>query len=261
MKQSGQPALGFESFARGHTTCWVRPDARRWIESVLSTAPTLHAAAARLGGSHMSGRGPVYAVPTTSGVWVVRHFHRGGAIGPVLGDRYLARGVPRPFREASASQMVRGRGIPTPRVIAASVYRAGPFYRGDLVTELVPEAEELSEILFDPDRTGLAGTADRKEALRETGALVAKMARAGVRHPDLNAKNILLQWSGGRPTAYVLDLDRTTVGKARSSTSAIADSMLSRLLRSLRKFERSRGVRIPTSETDLLVDAARWAGE
>ncbi len=255
MKIAREPALGFETFKRGPAVCWVRPEARGWVQSVLSTAPTLHAAASRLGGAHWSGRGPVYAMPTTAGVWVVRHYLRGGAFGPLLGDRYLARGVPRPFREAVASQMVRGRGIPTPRVVAAAVYRGGLFYRCDLVTELIPEAEELSDVLFDPERRGLAGTSERKDALRETGVLVAKMARAGVSHPDLNAKNILLQWSGGAPTAYVLDLDRTSVKRAGGSP----EPMLSRLVRSLRKFEKRTGLQIPPPELALLEDSARGA--
>jgi 3-deoxy-D-manno-octulosonic acid kinase len=200
----------------------------------------------------MSGRGPVYAVPTPGGIWVVRHFMRGGSVASLLGDRYLHRGKPRPFREAAASQIVRGRGIATPKVIAAAVYRSGAFYRGDLVTELVPDSEELCEVLFDPERRGLAGTRDRKEALQETGSLIARMARAGVRHPDLNAKNVLIQWSGGSPTAHVLDLDRTRVGPGPAPVTP----MVQRLLRSLRKLERRSGLKLPEAEEGLLVAAA-----
>ena len=222
------------------------------MESILSTAPTLHAAAARLGGRRMTGRGAVYSVPTTRGDWVVRHFQRGGSVASLLGDRYLVSGVPRPFRETGVSESVREREIPTPRVLAAAVYRAGPIYRGDLVTELVPDASELAEILFDRERSGLAATSDRKEALRETGSLIHRLAGAGVRHADLNAKNVLLQWSGGSPTAYVLDLDRCRVG----AEAAPVDGMLQRLLRSLRKLERRTRLRLPPAEAELLVDAA-----
>lgn len=195
----------------------------------------------------------MYAVPTSAGVLVVRHFVRGGSVARFLGDRYLSVETPRPFREATASERIRDLGIETPRVVAAAVYRAGLFYRGDLVTELVPQAQALSDVLFDSDRGGLAGTADRKDALRETGALISRMARAGVRHPDLNAGNVLVQWSGGTPTTYVIDLDRATVDSGPVSP----EGMVQRLLRSLRKFERQTGLRLPEPEQDILVAAAR----
>jgi 3-deoxy-D-manno-octulosonic acid kinase len=200
----------------------------------------------------MTGRAPVFAVPTPHGTWVVRHFVRGGSVATALGDRYLARGTPRPFAEASVSDELRARGLETPRVIAAAVYRAGLFYRGDLVTELVPDAEELAEVLFDDRPAGLAATADRKAALKETGALIHRLGRKGVRHVDLNAKNILVSWSGGVPSVYLLDLDRCRVG----THPVPVGSMVRRLLRSLRKFERRTGLRLPEAETGLLVDAA-----
>ena len=247
---------GFDRFSRGSATVWVRPEVRGWVESILSTAPTLHAAAARLGGRQMTGRGAVYAVPTTRGDWVVRHFRRGGSVASLFGDRYLVGGLPRPFQETRASESVRDRDIPTPRVLAAAVYKAGPIYRGDLVTELVPDASELAEVLFDGERSGLAATSDRKEALRETGSLICRLAGSGVRHADLNAKNVLLQWSGGSPTAYVLDLDRCRIG----TEPVPVDSMLQRLLRSLRKLERRTRLRVPPAEAALLVDAAHGRG-
>lgn len=250
------PPPGFDVIERGAAHCWVRPEARAWIESVLHTAPTIHAAAARLGSASLSGRGPVYAVPSSEGLWVVRHYRRGGAVAPILGDRYVRGTAPRPFREAVASERVRARGVETPRVVAAAVYRTGPLYRGDLVTELVPDAEDLATVLFGPGQSGLAGTATRKQALREAGAVVAGLARAGVRHADLNAKNILLRWMGGAPTGYVLDLDRATVSPHRISP----DPMLRRLRRSLRKFERRTGLRLPSPEYDLLAGAALGDG-
>jgi 3-deoxy-D-manno-octulosonic acid kinase len=247
-----RPPPGFEVVTFGPATVWVRPEARGWTESVLGTAPTLHAAGVRLGRGQMAGRGPVYEVPTPLGVWVIRHFMRGGSVASLLGDRYATAGTPRPFAETHTSETVRLRGIDTPRVVAAAVYRAGLWYRGDLVTELVPDAEELVDVLFDESRRGLAGSVDRKEALQETGALIHRMGQAGVHHPDLNAKNILLRWSGGAPVGHVLDLDRAAVGSGQVRVGA----MVRRLLRSLRKFERRTGMAITPAEKSLLVDTA-----
>jgi 3-deoxy-D-manno-octulosonic acid kinase len=252
MGEAVRPPEGFEILTIGPATLWVRPEALGWTESVLSTAPTLYAAGVRLGRGEMAGRGPVYEVPTPLGAWAIRHFMRGGSVASLLGDRYLAVGTPRPFAETHTSQAVRLRGIDTPRVVAAAVYRSGLWYRGDLVTELVPDAEELVDVLFDDSRRGLAGAVDRKEALREAGALIHRMGRAGVHHPDLNDKNVLLRWSGGAPVGYVLDLDRASAGSGHVAVGA----MTRRLLRSLRKFERRTGMAIPPAEKSLLVNAA-----
>lgn len=227
----------------------ARPEARMWVEAALETHGTLYRAAARSRSAlRMQGRGPVYAIPARrdeveaaldvdAGRWAVRHYRRGGAVARLLGDLYLRTGDPRPFRELRASEAVRDRRIPTPRVVAAAVYRAGPFfYRGDLVTRYVPDTVLLADVLFDPDRRGVSGTVDRREALAETGALIRRMARAGVHHPDLNARNVLLEWSGGAPDAYVIDLDRCRL--AEGPLPDAAEAMHERLLRSIRKLEK-----------------------
>ena len=126
------------------------------------------------------------------------------------------------------------------------------YYHEHFVEMLDFVVEHYAHVLFDEPRIGLAGSVDRKEALRETGALIHRMGRAGVHHPDLNAKNVLLSWSGGAPVGYVLDLDRASVGPKQANVGA----MVRRLLRSIRKFERRTGLEIPASEKELLVDVA-----
>jgi len=68
--------------------------------------------------------------------------------------------------------------VPTPRIMAAAVYAKGIFYRGDLVTEFVPQAVDLVEALFNARRRGAAGAGERLDALRASGALLRLMARA-----------------------------------------------------------------------------------
>jgi 3-deoxy-D-manno-octulosonic acid kinase len=159
----------------------------------------------------------------------------------VLGERFLRRGPPRPLREALASEAARARGIPTPRVLAGIVYPAGLFYRADLVTRFVPDSRDLAAILFGEGRADAEEAAEpplRADALRAAGELVVWLASAGIRHPDLNAKNFLVTpGEGGRPAVEVLDLDRATVA---ASGSVDPGRMGARLERSLRKFERRR---------------------
>lgn len=242
------PPEGFVELRHDGARLLVRPEARSWAESAVSGHGTLHRAAAReSGGRSVEGRDPVYLVEARPdeveavldadpGRWAVRHYRRGGAVAPLLGDRYLRVGEPRPFLELRASEVARSRRIPTPRVIAAAVYPAGPFYRGDLVTKYVENAVQLARVLFDPDRRGLAATVDRRQALAETGALIRRMAAAGLHHPDLNARNVLLQWKGQAPDAWVVDLDRCRFEP--DPVEGAADAMEARLVRSIRKLEK-----------------------
>ncbi len=110
-----------------------------------------------------------------------------------LEDRHLRLGVRRPALEASTSEALRARGIMTPRVIGGGVYDSGPFYRADLVTEYVPETVELRTLLFSPEEPWRSDVALRLGAIAKVGALVARLAREGARHPDLNAGNLLIK--------------------------------------------------------------------
>ena len=256
---------GFVEVERSGARVLCRPEARPWVEASVEDHETLHRAAARAPDTvRRRGRGTVYAVPARpdeiqaaldeeAGRWAVRHYRRGGVPAYLLGDRYLRVGTPRPIRELRVSEEVRRKGIPTPRVVAAAVYPAGLFYRGDLVTRFVPDALELADVLFDPDRRGLSGTTDRREALAEAGALIRTMARSGVHHPDLNARNVLLQWSGGAPHAHLIDLDRCRVSDGPLPDAA--EAMQSRLVRSIRKLGKKADLEVPTGDLRALARA------
>ena len=86
------------------------------------------------------------------------------------------------------------------------------------------------------------GSAERAAAFEATARLIAAMARAGARHPDLNAKNVLVTYD----QAYVLDVDRVHLG---GTAEDVTESNLARLGRSLRKWRDRWGARI--SERDM----------
>ncbi|MBW3533734.1 MAG: hypothetical protein KY453_00735 [Gemmatimonadetes bacterium] len=240
---------------------WVVPAAQAWASETLDAGKTLYEAAGSADDVlELRGRGPVYAFATAGGRWVVRRCRRGGAMAPLLGERFLRTGPPRPLLEMAASEEARKRGIPTPDVLAAAVYPDGPFYRGDVVTEYVAESRDLASLLFGADapeagavaRAAVEDPEVREAALRDAGYMLARMARAGVEHPDLNAKNVLLEWHGERVSALLVDLDRVRVHPPGAALSAGA--MHRRLARSLRKFERAAGRRLTRSEWAALAD-------
>jgi 3-deoxy-D-manno-octulosonic acid kinase len=225
---------------------FAAPEARDWVRGLLSRGVTLRElAAAHEDVLELRGRGPVHALPapTGHGRWVVRPYRRGGAVaGPLLGDRHLRLGVPRPVAEARASGEVALRGIPTPRVLAGALYPRGPFYRADIVTEYIPASRALGDALF-------AGEDDRSTLLEEAGLLVGRLARAGVEHADLNARNILMAGEGSAPVALLLDLDRCRV---YARTPLPPHRMLARLERSLRKIAAQKDSSLDPEDWDAL---------
>jgi len=232
------PAQGAWSFAL--------QDAVPWVGEVLTAGQTLYGwAGAHPEASTMAGRGTVYSVPAPvpgpdgRARWTVRHYYRGGAVARWLDDRYLAVGEPRPFLEAQVSATARSRNVPTPAVVGGAVYRGGLFYRADLVTEYIPESCDLADVLFGDNRLAVSA----ETALRAAGRLVRVLERAGVLHPDLNAKNIVLEGGPDAPRAHLVDLDRC--GARQPGVPVPAFPMRRRLERSLRKFEGKAGFYLP----------------
>lgn len=233
------PAPFVEVRARGNVA-WVRPEARAWVEENLDRGLTLHQAAGREAGRESileGGRGPAFVRRSEAGEWVVRHGYRGGAVARFLGDRHLRLGPPRPFRETVVSQEVRRRGIPTPRVVAAAVYPAGLFRRGDVVTELVAGARSIGDLLFGDRRA--RDEAFRRRLLEATARVPGRLAGAGIRHSDLNVENLVVPGDSPGMGPVLLDLDRCRVGP--DPDPAYGRKMADRLDRSLRRGEERRG--------------------
>jgi hypothetical protein len=185
------------------------------------------------------GRGPAYAIrlPHTALRVVVRHNRHGGLLAPLTGDRFLAP-TNAPLELALAMRLAAA-GVSTPAVIGYAVYGTRILRRADVVTEEVGSATDLGAVL-------VTGTADeRSRAWRLTYALLQSLARAGARHHDLNAKNILIPSTGD--SALVLDVDRVVFGEP--GDPSIARGNADRLARSARKFRSLYGATV--SEADV----------
>ena len=53
----------------------------------------------------------------------------------------------RPMQEFTLLQWMCEQGLPVPRVVAAQMSPAGPFYRAAILTELIPKAQPLEDHL------------------------------------------------------------------------------------------------------------------
>lgn len=220
----------------------ARDDVADWVAAAIREAGSLHRyaldhAAGRVAG----GRGVVAVLDTPAGRWAVRHYHRGGAAGPVLADRYLRMGTPRPFTELAVSAALRARGVATPEVLGAAVYPAGAIYRGDVATAFVPGAADLARLTLADDRWP---EAERVTAWRHAGALLATFFATGAVHADLNLRNVLVAWPTG--AAHLLDLDRCT--RPAAPRAAARAAMLARFHRSRRKLEQAAGRTVGAAE-------------
>lgn len=170
--------------------------------------------------AELGGRGRALVVQTPAGAAVLRRFCRGGWMAPLLKDRYwrLAHSRSRAFREFRLLSQLLSLDLPVPQPLAASFEPAGPFYRAGLLTQFLPGTRQLADLadeLTAPEWMALA-------------SVLRRFFDAGLVHPDLNARNLLMN---ARGQWFVLDLDRAHL---RGGPIA-AGRMIERLARSLRK--------------------------
>lgn len=168
------------------------------------------------------GRGGVAFLDTPVGPCVLRHYHRGGWMAPLLGDRYVwnGRARSRGFAEFALLAELARRGLPVPAPIAARYRRRGPYYTADLITRTIDGVQTLAQVIAE----------SRLDATlaKHVGGLVARFHAAGVDHADLNAHNILVAGDG----LWLIDFDR---GEIRATGTAWKLANLARLKRSLLK--------------------------
>lgn len=190
----------------------------------------------------LQGRGIAYAValPESGVRAVVRHNRHGGLLAPLTGDLFLP--PTRAPRELETARRLAELGVATPEVLMYGVSPALAFFRrADVVTREIEGGRDLSELL-----AGDASEAERHTAWEATRALLRAMLSAGVRHHDLNVKNVLIAPAQDGASAYLLDVDRVTF--ATPGADAVRTGNLERLRRSARKWRDQRGARVDEGE-------------
>ncbi|MEI7036958.1 3-deoxy-D-manno-octulosonic acid kinase [Fulvimonas yonginensis] len=206
-EEAGGTVLSLASLPATVDTRWFEPDFWRARGALRAQA---------------GGRGGVAVVDTPAGTGVLRHYRRGGLVARFNRDRYLWTGASRTrsFAEFRLLAHAVALGLPAPQPLAACYRRHGLFYTADLITRQIAGAQTLAQCLA-------TGRLDADLA-RETGALVARFHREGIRHADLNAHNVLVT----AEALYLIDFDR---GELRAPGEGWRLANLSRLHRSLRK--------------------------
>jgi 3-deoxy-D-manno-octulosonic acid kinase len=174
------------------------------------------------------GRGAALLFEQDGRGFVLRHYRRGGLVGKFNADRYLWLGEQRtrPLHELRLTMQLHAAGLPVPEAIAARYLRQGAFYRGDLITALLPDTQTLAQCL-DAGEVSL-------RTWTQIGRCIRRVHDYGFCHADLNAHNILLR---GDEEVFLIDLDD---GRLRKP-GLWRDANLARLYRSLMKLDDARG--------------------
>lgn len=243
------PPAGFVEVQVGRTRALCVTALAAQVREVLASATLYDFAASSPNARAIAGRGTAYVASLPDGERVVvRHNRHGGALAPLTRD--LFRAPTRAPLELRISQRLQRLGIPTPEILAYATYPAGlGLWRADVMTRYVSPSADLAAVLLSEDETM------REDAWNATALLVRDMSAAGVRHHDLNAKNVLLHLVSNAPSvAMLLDVDRVVFDE--KPVDAL-DGNLERLFRSLRKWRSLYGARVDELEIDALARRVR----
>ncbi|MBS1104556.1 MAG: hypothetical protein H6Q91_58 [Deltaproteobacteria bacterium] len=200
----------------------------------LLDADGVRAALARAEGAE--GRARTALVSIGLAQLVLRGVHRGGLLGPLLGDALF--GPDRPLREIAVTAALRSAGAPVPRPAFGGAFRshgAGSrgawrafVWNGAVATWFEAETRDAEAWLrAGPSQASLA------RALESAGAAVRRFHDAGGSHPDLHLKNLLVRELADRCEIVVIDLDRARIVPDLAARQRMAQLM--RLYRSLLK--------------------------
>jgi 3-deoxy-D-manno-octulosonic acid kinase len=173
---------------------------------------------------------PVVVLPTGEKA-VVRRYHRGGLVQRINAARYF--GGNRAFDELRATERARTGGVRTARIVAAIESPRTVGYTAMLATLLIPGARDAAAWLA-------ANEGDPDEMLRDAGRQIAAMHQAGVSHPDVHLRNLLVVDRDDAPEVWLLDFDKARV-YAAPVTRAHRAADLRRLARSARKLRAGLG--------------------
>lgn len=150
--------------------------------------------------SKRGGRRPLSQLDTQLGNVLVREYRKGGLLRFVRGRRFFGRW--RPLMELVLHRRLEALGVPVVEAVGAVVMRGALGWRGFLLSREVPVSVDLEAWLYGvPIETGRP----RREILKAAGHAVRRLHDAGVSHPDLHPKNLLVTGSGD---VLVLDLDK-----------------------------------------------------
>ncbi len=184
-------------YKNNNETVWYDPELLSVPVELCTNAPYWYLHNRVIGSA--KGRGTTWFVQLDDLQGALRHYRRGGLFGKLVKDQYLFKGwqQTRSYQEFLLLKALRAAGVNVPRPIAASAVRNGLTYRADLLSEKIPNAVDLVDIL---QSRSLSDSVYKKIAQQ-----IKKMHQAGVNHTDLNIHNILLD---DEEKVWIIDFDK-----------------------------------------------------
>jgi 3-deoxy-D-manno-octulosonic acid kinase len=172
------------------------------------------------------GRGAAPLVPLKGGLSVVlRRYRHGGLLGWLTGTLLL--GPSRALSELDVTARAEASGAPVPRVLCLVLWpRWGPFWSAVIGTREEPDAEDLARAW-----QRLSRGPDVWALLRRVGEAVRRLHDAGVEHPDLQVRNVLVR-PERKDCVLVIDLDRSRFHSRTALSPRRRAANLARLVRS-----------------------------
>ena len=188
------------------------------------------------------GRGTTWFVQLDEIEGALRHYRRGGLFGKIVSDHYIFTGwnKTRSLAEFHLLQTLNQAGVNVPKPVAAIAKKRMFCYQADLLSEKIPNAQDLVSVL--QQRTL---TPDEYSAIAEQ---IKKMHQAQVNHTDLNIHNILLD---KQSKAWLIDFDKCY----QQSGEDWKEGNLQRLLRSFNKELNKRQIKWQQRDWELLINA------
>jgi hypothetical protein len=205
-------------------------------ESLRSRAAATYEGRGRPFGVEVAGAGRVF----------VRQYLHGGALRGVTGDLY--RGDGRFLAELAVLVAAARGGVPVAEALGVVSRPASLGLRhGWLLLREIPGAVDVLRFL-----ESAPSAARRRAVLVSAGLAIRALHDAGIEHPDLHLKNLLLTPDG---RVLVLDLDR-----ARRLPAVSREQRLDGLFRFDRFAAKQRKAGMPVSRTDRLRVLRAYAG-
>ena len=176
-----------------------------------------------------SGRGIVYFFnwpqQNNAEMYALRHYRRGGLVAKIIDDSFLFTSVEqtRAYKELELLDFLQNNHVNVPSPIAGLVSTQGISYKADLITQVIPNSQELHELL---QVTKVSPT-----TWQAIGEQIRLMHNTNVCHDDINVKNILLQQQDSSFKIYIIDFDKCGI----QSDGSWKQDNLARFKRSLNK--------------------------
>ena len=169
-----------------------------------------------------TGRGEVCFFSLQGRQFALRQYLRGGLVAKVNKRRFLWKNIKstRVYSELSLLDYMHANGLNVPLPVAGRVEKSGATYQAAIITEIIPNANELHQLLL--------ARPVSKDIWRSIGKSIKQMHDLNVCHDDINVKNILID---DKEQIFLIDFDKC----ARKSSGSWKEKNVARLRRSLDK--------------------------